>query len=60
MMKCSFCGDNIPKGRGKMFVKNDGRLFYFCNSKCQKNFKLGRDGKKKEWTKTSEQYTKKK
>jgi len=50
-MKCSFCGDEIPEGRGKMFVKNTGQVFYFCGSKCQKNFDLGRDGKKVSWTK---------
>jgi len=51
-MKCSFCDETIPHGRGKMFVKNDGRIFYFCNSKCQNNFRLGRDGKETKWTKT--------
>ncbi len=50
-MKCSFCGETIPKGRGKMFVKSDGKIFYFCNSKCEKNWNLGRQGKKVRWTK---------
>jgi len=50
-MKCSFCGDTIPPGRGKMFVKNDGRIFYFCDSKCDKNYRLGREGKFLKWTK---------
>ena len=50
-MKCSFCGETIPKGRGKMFVKFDGKIFYFCNSKCEKNWNLGRQGKKVRWTK---------
>ncbi len=50
MAKCSFCGDAIPKGRGKMLVKNDGRILHFCNSKCDKNFHLGRQGKKTRWT----------
>jgi large subunit ribosomal protein L24e len=52
MAKCSFCGGNTPQGRGKMFVKNDGRILYFCNSKCQKNFRLGRVGKNVKWTHT--------
>ena len=51
-MKCSFCGGKVPEGRGKMFVKLDGKVFYFCNSKCQKNFRLGRAGKKTRWTDT--------
>ena len=49
-MKCTFCGDDVPKGRGKMFVKNSGQILYFCDSKCQKNQKLKRDGKKVSWT----------
>ncbi len=50
-MKCTFCGDDILRGRGKMFVRNSGQALYFCNSKCQKNQKLKRDGKKVGWTK---------
>ena len=52
MPKCSFCGGNIPEDRGKMFVKNEGRVLWFCNSKCEKNFRLGRKGKKTGWTET--------
>ena len=51
-MKCSFCGGKVPEGRGKMFVKLDGKVFYFCNSKCQKNARMGRQGKKTRWTET--------
>lgn len=51
-MKCSFCGGKVPEGRGKMFVKNDGKIFYFCNSKCQKNFRMKRAGKSTKWTET--------
>ncbi len=58
-MKCSFCDGTVLKGRGKMFVKNDGRTFTFCGSKCQKNFRLKRDGKKMKWTKTYEKFKKK-
>ena len=50
MTRCSFCGQEIPSGRGKMFVRNDAKIFYFCNSKCEKNWKLGRQGKKTRWT----------
>ena len=53
-MKCSFCEGTVPKGKGKMLVKNDGRIFTFCGSKCQKNFRMNRDGKKTKWTKTYE------
>ncbi|RLJ05966.1 MAG: 50S ribosomal protein L24e [Candidatus Aenigmatarchaeota archaeon] len=50
MPKCSFCGKSLPEGRGKMFVKNDGKIFYFCNSKCQRNWNMGRTGKHTKWT----------
>lgn len=48
-MKCSICRTNIQKGSGKMYVRNDGRIFYFCSSKCQKNFRMGRETKKLRW-----------
>jgi len=49
-MKCSFCNEEIEKGTGKMFVRNDGKLFYFCSSKCEKNMlKLRRDPKNVKW-----------
>ncbi len=51
-MKCSFCGGKVPEGKGKMFVKNDGKIMYYCNSKCQKNARMGRAGKKTGWTET--------
>jgi large subunit ribosomal protein L24e len=49
-MKCSFCKENIEQGRGKMFVKDDGKIFYFCSSKCEKNMlKLKREPKDVKW-----------
>ncbi|HDD04869.1 50S ribosomal protein L24e [Nanoarchaeota archaeon] len=49
-MKCSFCGKEIEPGTGIMYVRNDGKIFYFCSSKCEKNMlKLGRKPKKVEW-----------
>jgi large subunit ribosomal protein L24e len=51
MVKCSFCHDTLPDGRGKMFVKASGQVFHFCNSKCQKNWNMKRVGKKVKWTK---------
>ena len=53
-MKCSFCGTEIEKGTGKMFVKNDGKLLYFCSKKCEKNtFKLKRKPREHKWTQES-------
>ncbi|MFH1445310.1 MAG: 50S ribosomal protein L24e [Nanoarchaeota archaeon] len=51
-MKCNFCGEQTPEGKGKMFVKNDGKIFYFCGSKCEKNWTKGRQGKHIKWTET--------
>lgn len=36
MVDCNFCGKEIAKGTGKMFIKKDGTVFNFCSSKCQK------------------------
>ncbi|HDH91679.1 MAG TPA: 50S ribosomal protein L24e [Candidatus Aenigmarchaeota archaeon] len=47
-MKCSFCGKPIPKGRGKMFVKLDGTIYYWCSSKCERNFWM-KGRKKPKW-----------
>jgi large subunit ribosomal protein L24e len=49
-MKCSFCKGSVAAGSGKMFVKNTGEVFYFCSSKCEKNFMLGREPKKRKWS----------
>jgi len=46
---CSFCGRVIELGTGKMFVKRDGAVFYFCSSKCEKNLSLGRVPRKVGW-----------
>jgi len=49
---CSFCGYEIEPGTGKMYVRRDGRVFYFCSGKCEKNMlKLRRKARKLKWTK---------
>jgi large subunit ribosomal protein L24e len=49
---CSFCGYEIEPGTGKMFVRRDGRIFYFCSRKCEKNMlELKRNPRKLKWTK---------
>lgn len=48
-MKCSMCKMTMPRGTGKMYVRNDGRIFYFCKSKCQKNWNMGRGDKSLKW-----------
>jgi large subunit ribosomal protein L24e len=48
--KCSFCGSEIEPGTGKMFVKKDGTIQYFCSTKCENNNKLGRIPRLTRWT----------
>jgi len=49
---CSFCGNEIEIGTGKMFVKRDGKILYFCSRKCEKNMiELKRNPRKLKWTK---------
>ncbi|MDI6889203.1 MAG: 50S ribosomal protein L24e [Methanocellales archaeon] len=49
--KCSFCGNPIEPGTGKMFVRSDGSVHFFCSSKCESNMTLGRTARKLKWTK---------
>jgi len=51
MVKCSFCGKDLPIGGGKLFAKKEGTVFYFCSNKCEKNqIVLGRKPVKTKWT----------
>ncbi len=51
MVKCSFCGSDLPIGGGKVYAKKDGTAFYFCSTKCEKNLnKLRRKPTKTKWT----------
>ncbi len=51
MVKCEFCGNELARGTGKMYVKKDGRIFNFCSSKCEKNLlKLDRVPREHKWT----------
>ena len=48
---CSFCGDAIEPGTGKMYVKKDGSVFNFCSNKCKKNnIDMGRVSRRTRWT----------
>ena len=52
MAKCTFCGNNIERGRGKIYVGKEEKVLYFCSSKCEKNHvKLGRKFLETKWSK---------
>lgn len=52
MVKCNFCGNDLPIGGGKLYAKKDGTTYYFCSNKCEKNvILLGRKPVKTKWTK---------
>ena len=49
--KCSFCGQDIPPGTGKMYVKKDGTVYYFDANRCYKNMiQLKRVPRTTKWT----------
>lgn len=51
MARCTFCDTTLKQGTGKMYVKKDGKIFYFCTNKCEKNaLKLKRKPLKTRWT----------
>src|SRR4030043_64325 len=48
---CTFCGDEIEPGTGRMYIKKDGVVYNFCSSKCFKNLIiLGRVPRRTTWT----------
>ena len=50
MARCSFCGNEIEKGTGLIYVENLGKVLHFCSTKCEKNAALGRKPKRVRWT----------
>ncbi len=50
MAKCNFCGSEIEKGTGMIYVEKVGKVYHFCSSKCERNVDLGRKPKNVRWT----------
>lgn len=48
MPKCSMCGKEFSAS-GCMWVRGDSKIFYFCGTKCQSNFRLGREPARLRW-----------
>jgi len=47
---CTFCKREFLQGTGLMFIRNDSSIYWFCSSKCRRNFGLGRTPSKMKWT----------
>ena len=47
---CDYTGEDIEPGTGIMYVRKDGTVLHFVDSKAEKNYKLGREPRDLEWT----------
>ena len=47
---CDNTDKEIEPGTGIMYVRNDGTVLHFVDSKAEKNYKLGREPRDLEWT----------
>ena len=57
MTACSFCGEEMPRGEGIIYVKKDGTTFFLCSSKCKRNLlNLKREGRRQKWTEASRKF----
>lgn len=53
MAKCTFCGNAIEPGTGKMFIYVNGKIDNYCSNRCEKSVhKLKRKALKTRWTQT--------
>ncbi len=51
MRICEFSKKKIPEGKGKIFVKKDGKVLHFLSNKEQKNYlNLKRKSRTTKWT----------
>jgi len=46
---CDYTGEEIEPGTGVMYVKTDGTVLHFVDSKAEKNYFLGREARDLEW-----------
>ncbi|MFC7007815.1 50S ribosomal protein L24e [Halalkalicoccus salilacus] len=47
---CDYSGEEIEPGTGIMYVRTDGTVLHFVDSKAEKNYFLGREARDLEWT----------
>ncbi|NQV91541.1 50S ribosomal protein L24e [Candidatus Woesearchaeota archaeon] len=51
MPRCTFCGKEITKGTGKLYIYASGKVANFCSNKCEKNLiQLKRKPVNTRWT----------
>ena len=51
MVKCIFCGKDENYFKGLNLITNEGRVDYYCSSKCRLNaLKLKRVKRRVKWT----------
>jgi large subunit ribosomal protein L24e len=46
---CDYTGEEIEPGTGIMYVRNDGTVLHFVDSKAEKNYFMDRDPRDLEW-----------
>ncbi len=47
---CDYTGEEIEPGTGIMYVRTDGSVLHFVDSKAEKNYLMGREARDLEWT----------
>ena len=52
---CDYSGQEIEPGTGTMYVRTDGTVLWFADSKCEKNYFMGREARDLEWTEAGRQ-----
>ena len=56
MPTCSFCKRRFKEPRGLIIFTFDGKSINYCSSKCRRNARLGRDGRKVNWVKKNPEF----
>lgn len=52
---CDYTGEDIEPGTGTMYVRTDGTVLHFVDSKAEKNFFMGREARDLEWTQAGQE-----
>jgi large subunit ribosomal protein L24e len=52
---CDYTGEPIEPGTGVMYVKTDGTVLHFVDSKAEKNYFMGREARDLEWVQEADE-----